>query len=1018
MPAPKLIPVSYRDSGNVIHLTCYADTLVYTKSDSNTGWLIGIRIGGYPEQVRGMSDAIYGGGEIRVERQNLSPLGLRSLAKHYTRQQSMDGVYAEAVVFATDDSDIPVRVNDPEKEGQTKLETPPRACYIFTPPGDRDRLFEEIDKRVRVTLLPEFQEYLLDELIAGEMLKQLTAVCLNEKFDAWMLRCEADDKNVIRIVEHGLREGKIQIPGSAPDSSAVFDEINTVSQYLQKFGVTIAERIKSQFVPLFDPSAEPVSGEVLSVNDNIFAHTGYHLYDAQLAAAEGLKRKLDRHDPALLIAECGSGKTKIGATALYASHLAAGKAKTFNIVLCPAHVAQKWCREIEETIPNSMGGVIKGISQLKAFYAAYEQSGRTAFAVFSKEKARDGYMHHPAVTWSRRKKGFLCPECHRRVMMTVTDDGINYEIPADDVYFRRQHSKNHKCAYCGSTLWAPLNPGVQSEWVKIGAYGFIHRRFAYHHLRDPKAMRYTEEIEAVANEPEGFFAAVGAVRRFALSTYVKKKLRGRIDGAIIDEIHQYARDSGQGDAMGELARTADKVVGMTATLINGYASGIFHLLYRLFPRSMLLDNKPYDSPDTFIKEYGVIESTYEITAAEYNANRRASRRKVREHQLPGVSPLVYSRFLLENAVFLSLMDMGKDLPEYEEIPIPLHLPHKIREEYDRISRTLKDFMQKDRKAAQKILSAYMGLLTVYPDQPYGHDPLVNPITGDEVVRPKDLATIGDLHPKDKKALEITRNKVSAGGRVLIYTSWVRIDSQQKLLTALAGEGIRAKILPASVKPETREAWVDAEVANGLQVLICNPAVVETGLDLNAFTTLIYYNVGYNLFTMRQASRRSWRINQTAPRIEVYFLYYEGVMQARAIELMASKLAVAGLVEGNFSDEGLAALSDCRDLTSQLAMELTTGIKESVEDIGAIFKRMAILHPTRPENVPQSTDTASPSPPVFNAAQTLTEITPPAFREESPEEFVFTAVFTRRRKKQPELEPDENQLSLFDLPKSA
>lgn len=153
MPAPKLIPVSYRDSGNVIHLTCYADTLVYTKSDNNTGWLIGIRIGGYPEQVRGMSDAIYGGGEIRIERQNLSPLGLRSLAKHYTRQQSMDGVYAEAVVFATDDSDIPVRVNDPEKEGQTKLETPPRACYIFTPPGDRDRLFEEIDKRVRVPLL-------------------------------------------------------------------------------------------------------------------------------------------------------------------------------------------------------------------------------------------------------------------------------------------------------------------------------------------------------------------------------------------------------------------------------------------------------------------------------------------------------------------------------------------------------------------------------------------------------------------------------------------------------------------------------------------------------------------------------------------------------------------------------------------------------------------------------------------------------------------------------------------------
>lgn len=36
---------------------------------------------------------------------------------------------------------------------------------------------------------------------------------------------------------------------------------------------------------------------------------------------------------------------------------------------------------------------------------------------------------------------------------------------------------------------------------------------------------------------------------------------------------------------------------------------------------------------------------------------------------PGVSPIVYSRFLIESAVFLSLNDMGKELPDYEEIPI-------------------------------------------------------------------------------------------------------------------------------------------------------------------------------------------------------------------------------------------------------------------------------------------------------------------------------------------------------------
>ena len=41
------------------------------------------------------------------------------------------------------------------------------------------------------------------------------------------------------------------------------------------------------------------------------------------------------------------------------------------------------------------------------------------------------------------------------------------------------------------------------------------------------------------------------------------------------------------------------------------------------------------------------------------------------------------------------------------------------------------------------------------------------------------------------------------------------------------------------------------------------------------------------------------------------LYYADTMQAKAMKLMASKLAVAGLIEGSFSEEGLAAMSDVR-----------------------------------------------------------------------------------------------------------
>ena len=145
--------------------------------------------------------------------------------------------------------------------------------------------------------------------------------------------------------------------------------------------------------------------------------------------------------------------------------------------------------------------------------------------------------------------------------------------------------------------------------------------------------------------------------------------------------------------------------------------------------------------------------------------------------------------------------------------------------------------------------------------------------------------------------------------------------------------------------------------------------VPTLLDLNAFTTLIFYSMGYNLFTLRQASRRSWRINQTAPRVEVYMLYYAGTMQAKAMKLMASKLAVAGIIEGTFSEEGLAAMSDVQDMTSQMAKELALGIKDNVEDIAAAFKKMAVINPQRKRVVPAAVQ----APEVMDIAEVLQAI---------------------------------------------
>ena len=458
--------------------------------------------------------------------------------------------------------------------------------------------------------------------------------------------------------------------------------------------------------------------------------------------------------------------------------------------------------------------------------------------------------------------------------------------------------------------------------------------------------------------------------------------------------------------MAELAGISSKVIGMTATLVNGYAKGIFYLLFRLKSHLMLLDNQKYEASRDFCLQYGVVEELYQVEQTNtFNSTSKATKRKVREKFLPGISPLVYSRFLLENAVFLSLADMGKELPDYEEVPLFCEMTDEIKKEYSRLENEFKKIMKNDKQIANRILSSYMNLLSAYPDQPYGHNPIYNPFRKAEeeaLIIPKDFGDINTILPKDDKVIELIERKVAEGENVIIYTAWTRLDSQDKMFKTLNQKGIPTVILKPSIEPIKREEWVDKRLKKGIRVLITNPALVETGLDLNAFTTLIFYNIAYNLYIFRQASRRSWRINQTAPKVEVYMFYYKDTMQQRALRLMASKLSAATVIEGNISEEGLAAMSDCEDLTTQLAKELMSGLKENVDELADSFKKMAILG-----NREQKTDVQTEQAVSDTSEQQKPEIT-------AIPTVIFPMQPIDQTTKANGKNHDTGQLSLFDL----
>ena len=779
----RLMPISYYNPKQEIRLSAYADTIVL-EPDGREQRLRAIRFGGYSEMVRAMSDAIYAGATLETEFAG-EPAILACEPKKYECHLSHDGIYAEATILSLDDADETRSTNEEEMGGQTNVELPPRKCILFCPAGDRQALFEALDRKTAVPLISEFQDYVLDELQRRGILRPLRVISIRERLEAWLLLCKKDDANIVKVLEEGLKTGAIRIPGAVQNPNG-FESVHSVTSYLYAFGVTVAERIRNQFQPLFDPAAEQLSPEILRINDHIRAHAGYSLYPAQLAVAESVKRKLSEGKSAFIVAECGSGKTKIGATAL-AAYQAQKRKKTFNIILCPSHVAKKWVREIAETLPDTAGVIVRSITELDSLYAQYRQGDKSIYAVISKEKARDGYMRRPAVLFDARKGAFRCPGCGSIIELPSSDDTYDW-VTAKPEAFRMENRRNHQCMNCGEPLWTAVNPSVPSPWVKIPEYGWVHRKLAVHAMQKTKNPAALDALQTLRENPDGYFPTRGACRRYPLSSYIKKRYRGRLDGLIVDELHEYNNDSGQGDAMAELFGTAKKVIGMTATLINGYSSGIFHLLYRTSAQLMLADGKSHEKPALFNTEYGVVETTYTEADESYAAKRRSQKSGVRTRQLPGVSPLVFSRFLLEKTAFLSLSDMGKALPSYEEIPIACRMDEAVQSEYKRIENALVRVLRSDRRVAKKILSAYLNLLTVYPDQPYDQKPIFYPDSDVPIVEPENIGDADTLGEKELRTLEIVKAAIQNGERALIYTSWVRTDSQQKLKKLLTDEG--------------------------------------------------------------------------------------------------------------------------------------------------------------------------------------------------------------------------------------
>lgn len=928
-------------------------------TDPSTGQIVFLSLISYDGTIKSITKEINRRNSVYIERMGNFGTSYKSYEIIKTKDQESD--YSHAVIYRKDE------VTE-DRSGNEYLN-----AYIYTKLPDDFRLtdciynnaelpkellesvYDKLYLHTPAPLIREWMDYIVRALVNNGSIRELR--CFKpegENFKVYKLYIRF--KTIFDIISQGLQNRVINVNGTN-EVSPEMQDINGLDSYLNSFTGILTDQIQRSFRPKFTPGVDEYS-ERLQIFDDYATYKGLKMYEAQKAVVQSASNNLDKNNVSFIIGEMGSGKTIMGMATVFANMKKEG---TTNVILCPGHLVEKWKSELDKYMPLSKAVIVDNFEHFMEIKHEIDDPKRRRhlFLIMSKETAKFGYEERPSALWSSSKNCYVCPECGQK-LYKVEYEGTGRFRSEKKVYLRERdfvkpYVYNKTCPNdkkvwneekhawedvpCNAKLWTPLIKHDDSDWIKLSnKQGWIQIRhinnlFTELTAKDKMTRQDTQFLvalnDAMAAAQSGEPRINRAPRKYPVAKFIKKYYKGKIDYLVADEVHLYkGGNSDQGAAFGDLINAAKKTIALTGTLLNGYANGLFYILYRTFSHVMKKEGFDYNDEMEFARQYGVIRNTSRFMVQNGRQGNRIGSTKMKI--LPGVSPLVFTKFLLEYGAFMSLSDISEGLPGYREIPTPVEMDDELRNAYTTLENDLRRSVGFNSVGGFKAMGSLVQALSVFPDQCYDQPPVVHPDTGEVIVTPPQLAK--GPRRKEERFIEIVKEKVEAGEKVLVYYHWTnRTDLGERLPALLKEEGIKTAVLTSSTtSSKNREEWIKKKVEkDNIDVLICNPTLVETGLDLLDFTTIIFYQLGYNIFTMRQASRRSWRLSQTKD-IEVYFMYYEGTIQEQALSLMATKLQAAQAIEGKFSEEGLHAMSNNEDLLTQIANSVVQGIKHTVD----------------------------------------------------------------------------------------
>lgn len=697
----------------------------------------------------------------------------------------------------------------------------------------------------------------------------------------------------------------------------------SIGAYLRAYGTELGDRVVRHFPALHAP------------DDLLWPPLGClkrKPFPAQALAIMGIVKRWEEARCAAAVAECGTGKTLISLGSVF-TH---ARGRRFNaLVMVPPQLVEKWARECISTIPAVRVFVIDGV---RNGAASNGFTGVNELRMRNGRIVREGFR--TTLSDIRLAKNHRSAKAQWTAQVASPCVFIVSRERAKLGYFWRHSFGTPKSGpNLGMIVNADTGRPILSGDDQLRRSDF--RKVKHFEVLTPENAKSRRPLYSPLWQADN-----SKIHRVAPIEFIGRYLDGFFDYGIADEVHELkGADTAQGNALGTLASSCDRTVILTGTLLGGYADELFSILYRLDPGMMKREGFVHGESGVrqFAEAYGVLEK---VTTIE-PANNACSKAKVTTtvKRRPGASPLLFGKYLMNLAAFVSLEDISDALPDYREEVLSVEMDPVLKAAYSKLESDVSDALREHHGNAS-VISTAMNALLLYPDRPFGLGTLYGFALNEDgererfvIAEPQDLDQ-SVTYAKERRLVDEVKAELARGRKVHIFAVYTqKRDVTARLQELLRGEGIRTEVLRAEVPPEQREAWYERQLQNGMQVCIAHPKLCSVGLDLLEFPVLLFYETGYSIYTLRQASRRSWRIGQKHP-VRVGFLTYADTAQERCLRLMGKKMLVSLAMEGKLQAEGLQSIDEDDDLLTAMARELVTrqGVGEQAEQVWRSLQR--------------------------------------------------------------------------------